>query len=219
MEKKYNLLVVNRYPITAEVYKDIISNQSFESFNSNVSVANTLCCASEKVSDAVYDLLLLDTNLFENEANEVYTFQSFKTLINNKNPLIKIIVITSYTDNLKLLNILNQINPDGLLLKSDITKYDLRSSIKTVCSGNPFYSNSINKLLRKKVSQNVILDIIDTNILKELSNGSKMAELLSLIPLTKSGIEKRKRRLRSIFQTSSSSDRELVITAREKGFI
>ncbi|MFI0431386.1 hypothetical protein [Mariniflexile sp. HMF6888] len=46
-----------------------------------------------------------------------------------------------------------------------------------------------------------------------------MKELVELIPLTKSGIEKRRRILRDVFNIKTDSDRELILAAKEKDFI
>jgi hypothetical protein len=69
------------------------------------------------------------------------------------------------------------------------------------------------------VSQNIVLDDLDIQLLVELSNGAKMKELEQLLPLTKSGIDKRRRLLKEKLNLQSNSDRDLVLKAKEKGFI
>ena len=46
-----------------------------------------------------------------------------------------------------------------------------------------------------------------------------MKELINIVPLTKTGIEKRKRLLKNAFKVTGKSDRDLIIEAKEKGFI
>ena len=219
MSQIYDVLIINGYPITTDALNNTLSKSSLSSIFFNVSTSSTISNSIKKIGDTCFDLIIIDTNLPKSEVSKIKSIEDLYNHIKHVSHSAKIIILTAYKDNLRLLNILRKINPDGLLLKSDITKYDLLQAAKCVIQGNPFYSNSINKLLRKKMSQTIVIDPIDTDILKELSNGSKMGELLKLIPLTKSGIEKRKRRLKSVFQTNSNSDRELVITARERGFI
>ena len=81
--------------------------------------------------------------------------------------------------------------------------------------GWKFFSNNA----LDKTSSTINLDNIDFDILTELANGAKMKDLEQIIPLTKSGIEKRKRLLKYKFKISTNSDRDLVIKAKEKGYI
>ena len=46
-----------------------------------------------------------------------------------------------------------------------------------------------------------------------------MKELPDVIPLSKAGIEKRKRVLYSVFNIKDNSDRQLIIKAKSSGFI
>tara|TARA_R110002049_G_C8991515_1_gene549089 strand:+ start:231 stop:452 length:222 start_codon:yes stop_codon:yes gene_type:complete len=73
--------------------------------------------------------------------------------------------------------------------------------------------------MRKQVSNDIVIDEIDRRILYELSRGTKMSELPQIIPLSISGIEKRKRVLKELFNLDQKDDRGLIRIAEEKGFI
>ena len=75
------------------------------------------------------------------------------------------------------------------------------------------------KLLRKQVSSDMLLDLTDRKILYELSIGTKMKDMSDIVCLSIPGIQKRKRHLKQIFGIESPDDKELVLIAREKGFI
>ena len=74
-------------------------------------------------------------------------------------------------------------------------------------------------MLRMQVSNDFILDDIDRKILYELSLGAKTKELPSIVMLSINAIEKRKRHLKHIFEIKNADDRELIVIAKEKGFI
>lgn len=217
-----NIFIINEHPITALAYKNVlISNHANVKLNLYISnsIFSTIRKFNQNNSDFKYHLILLDTNLTFCENDKINSLEKLCLYIKDKSPKTKIIITTAFKDNLRLINIISKINPDGVLVKSEITNLDLSLAIEQTMSGNPYYSITVIKLLRKKISQKVVLDTIDTEILKELSNGSKMMELLKFIPLTKSGIEKRKRRLKQIFHTKTNSDRELIISAKQQGFL
>jgi DNA-binding NarL/FixJ family response regulator len=134
-------------------------------------------------------------------------------------PKTKIIISTMLNDNYRVYCLLKSLNPEGFLIKSDLTPNILIAAIDAVLKSIPYYSQSVLKLLRKQVSNDVLLDTIDRKILFELSIGTKMNEIPNALPLSIAGIEKRKRRLKQVFDMKTSSDKELLHIAREKGFI
>jgi hypothetical protein len=75
------------------------------------------------------------------------------------------------------------------------------------------------KLLRDQIVNDFVLDNYDRKILYELSIGTRIKDLPKLIPLSIAGIEKRKRNLKRMFNVKKMDDRELLISAKEKGFI
>ncbi|WP_052825909.1 hypothetical protein [Neotamlana nanhaiensis] len=220
----FNILIANSHAITAQAYKNtLLSNQQRFPMPLSINLVYSIEAIFEKLKMKDFlsenDLIILDTDFYfsnENKTNSAEQLcEAVKTKINNA----KLLVTTSFKDNLRLINILNRVDPNGLLIKSDITDFHLLTAVSNIFSGESYFSKTVINLLKKKICQNIVIDAIDTNILIELSNGSKMVELLKFIPLTKSGIEKRKRRLKQLFETKNNSDRELVMVAKAKGFI
>ena len=62
-------------------------------------------------------------------------------------------------------NILKNINPDGFLVKSDVTSDELMRAFQVVLTDPPYYSHTVTKLLRTRIINEVVLDDIDRNIL------------------------------------------------------
>ena len=52
-----------------------------------------------------------------------------------------------------------------------------------------------------------------------MSIGTKMKSLPNIIPMSMAGLEKRKKHLKEIFDVKDNDDRELILKAKEKGFI
>lgn len=221
--KHLNVLIIDDHPIIVEGYTNVLEAFSLNNTDYKLKVVSAYSIDStiEKfkglnTKDA-FDLILLDISMPPSKEHSIFSGEELGIYIKERLPNTKIIVLTLLNDNLRLLNILNSLNPDGFILKCDLTSKSLPKAVKAILTGNKYFSETINTLLLKKARQKAFLDCIDTHILQELANGSKMKELMQLIPLTKSGIERRKRLLKKAFQ--AKTDRDLVITAREKGFI
>jgi len=131
----------------------------------------------------------------------------------------KIVIATTFNDNYRIYSIIKSINPDGFLIKNDLTYQNLLQSINAILKNEFYYSKTVLNLISKEIHRNYHLDELDRRILYELSIGTKMKSLPKIIPLSIAGIEKRKRSLKLLFGLENEDDRELIMVAREKGFI
>ena len=224
--KSYTILIIDDHPLITEAYKSAIELVSKKQDAISFKVITTKDCDSayevinnhSKLQKKI-DLIFLDIRLPPSKDKKILSGEDLGLKINALLPDSKIIVSTTLNDNYRVHSIFRSINPDGFLIKNDITPKELVSSIETVMVDPPYYSKTVLQLLRKEVSNDLLLDKIDRRILYELSIGAKMKELPKIIPLSLAGIEKRKRRLKQIFNIDSVDDRELLLKAKEQGFI
>ena len=225
MKRTYNVLIIDDHQIIIDTFKMALSFVEREAKDVQFEIDDAKDCESafKKIKNTFkqnkIDLIFLDISLPHSSINRIFSGQDLGVLIKKDFPSTKVIICTSYNDNLRLNSILKTINPDSLILKGDIDFKEVVVAIKTVLNNESYFSKTVVELLKKRFSNAIVLDENDTQILKELSNGSKMKELMHIIPLSKSGIEKRKLILRQKLDVIGSSDRDLVLAAREKGFI
>ena len=165
------------------------------------------------------DIVFLDMKLPPSSDGKILCGEDLGLKINSLMSETKTIVSTTFNDNYRIHSIFKNINPDGFLIKNDITPEDLVTAIETIITDPPYYSKTVIKLLRKQVSNDFLLDNIDRKLLYELSIGTKMKNLPDILPLSIAGIEKRKRNLKQIFNLNGTDDKELLHVAKEKGFI
>src|SRR5690606_21792738 len=138
----------------------------------------------------------------------------------NDMPSEKIIVLTSHFEPSILNHIWHLLRPDSFAIKNDLNGFkDLVTIIEKVIDHKNFFSNKVLTLLKQQALNKGVLDAIDITLLLEISNGAKMNELMMLLPLSKSGIEKRRRLIKEKFGDKGMSDRDLILLAKEKGFI
>lgn len=225
MRQKINVLIIEDHNLIIEGYIRILENISvnFGQFQfavktaTNGDSARDLIC--EYASKGRLDLIVLDISIPASKDKKILSGEDLGLMAREVVPNTKILVITSHSDNFRLNNILNSINPDGLLLKKDITSLDVKQTIRNILKDIPFYSSSILKLLRKRVSTEVNLDKLDRQILHQISIGVKMKNLPNILPLSMGGIEGRKRRLKRVFSVDDDEDATLIKYAKDKGFI
>ena len=225
MSKSYNVLIVDDHPIIADAYKsafDFISSDN-EEVDFDITIVNNSDDAILKINEAKkrdgIDIVFLDISLPPSTDGKILSGEDIGIKIKKVLPKCRIIIATTFNDNYRIQVILKNVNPDGFLIKNDINKDELVSSIKTIMEGSPYYSKSVLELFRKQSSIDYRLDKIDRQLLYEMSIGTKMKDLPKIIPMSMAGLEKRKKHLKEIFEVLNNDDRELILKAKEKGFI
>jgi DNA-binding NarL/FixJ family response regulator len=225
-DKKYTALIIDDHPLISEAYKSAFTyiDQQNENISFDVSVAHDCDTAFAFIKECTeslknVDIIFLDMRLPASADGKILSGEDLGLLINKMLPEAKIIVSTTFNDNYRVHSILKNINPDGFLVKNDITPQELVTAIQDVINEPPYYSKTIMKLLRSQVTNDYLIDDIDRKIIYELSIGTRMKDLPNNVPLSITAIEKRKRHIKQLFGVNSSDDKDLILIARDKGFI
>jgi DNA-binding NarL/FixJ family response regulator len=225
MSTKYKVLIIDDHPIIADAYKsafEFISSENSK-VNFEISIATNCDEAIEKIKDAAkksgIDIIFLDISLPPSSDGEYLSGEDLGIAIKKLLPKCKIVVATTFNDNYRIQAILKNVNPDGFLIKNDVNKDELVFAIKTLLDGSPYYSKSVLELFRKQASIDYKIDKIDRQLLYEMSIGTKMKDLPGIIPMSMPGLERRKKQLKKLFEVKDNDDRELILKAKEKGFI
>lgn len=227
MKKKLNVLIVEDHPFIVDIYKNALLHINQQETFLNLDIHFFEAGNSDEVINKVnqaktigsYDLVFLDIRIPPSKFGKIHSGEDLGELIKLQFPNIKIIVITSLDETLRLNNILNKLNPDGFLIKSDISFTEIIIALKSVLENNPYYSKSILKLIRKQISSGLLIDKIDRQLLYEISIGTKMKNLPQILPMSMAGIERRKRLLKNLFNIPNEEDKKLIEIAKENGFL
>lgn len=217
---KLNVLIVDDHPLIIEAYKNVLEKLNFDSsIETFMDIDSTLFKLKDKEYLKSIDLIFLDIKLPPSSNKLIVSGEGLGTFLQENGVEAKMIIATTLNDNFRLYSILKNVDPDGLLVKNDLTSDELLIAIDSVLNNIPYYSKSVLQLMRKQISNDFILDNIDRRLLYELSLGTKMKELPEVLPLSIAGIERRKRNLKMLFNVENQGDKELVLIAKEKGFI
>jgi len=225
MVKTHNVLIIDDHPLISDSYKDAFLDVSTknEHIEFNIDIANNCDIADEKIKTASLgdglDIVFLDIRLPPSSDKKILSGEDLGIKIRKMIPSTKIIIATTFNDNYRIHSIYESINPDGFLIKNDITDKDVVNAIQAVIIDNPYYSTTVVKLMRKHMSNSFRVDPTDRQILYQLSIGTKMKDLPGIIHLSMAAIEKRKRILKEQFNIEGQEDKVLIAIAKEKGFI
>ena len=224
--KEYTVLLIDDHPLITNAYKSAFNyvGKHNDTMSFKIDVAHDCDTADRKIEyfsmkDKGLDIVFLDICLPPSKDGNILSGEDLGLKIKKLMPDTKIIVSTSFNDNYRLHSIIKNLDPDGFLTKNDINPKSLVSAINNVIMDPPYYSKTVTKLLRKEISNDFILDAIDRKLLYELSIGTMMKDLSEILLLSLPAIEKRKSRIKQIFDAVSPHDKELLQKAKGKGFI
>lgn len=224
--KEHNVLLIDDHPLITNAYKSAFNyvEKSNNTLSFNIDVVYDCDTANSKInlyatSDKILDIVFLDISLPPSKDRTILSGEDLGLKINELMPDTKIIVSTSFNDNYRIHSIIKSLDPDGFLTKNDINPKSLVAAINNVIQDPPYYSKTVIKLLRKEVTNDFLLDAIDRKLLYELSIGTMMKELPMILKLSLPAIEKRKSRMKQVFDAVNPYDKELLQKAKEKGFI
>ena len=224
--KKHFVLIIDDHPLITEAYITALDYYSKhnESIEFSIKTAHDCDSGRELINNTLKSeehkyIVFLDMKLPQSKDGTILSGEDLGLIIRKLLPNLKIIVSTTFNDNFRIHSILKNINPEGFLIKNDISPLELLETIRIVLNNPPYYSKTVLKLLRDQAVNDFTLDNYDRKILYELSIGTRMKDLPDLLPLSIAAIEKRKRNLKRVFNVKKMDDRHLIVSAREKGFI
>ncbi|MEN2401330.1 response regulator [Flavobacterium sp. MC2016-06] len=217
---KRNILIVDDHPFIIEGYKNAITRYNPKEYNFLISQAHDCRSAYDLIVDNEkpdFDVAFLDISMPAYEEKDLFSGEDLAKLILKKMPNCKIILLTMYTELLKIKTIIRTIQPNGLIIKNDLTFDELLSAFDKVIKSEKYYSQSVVKMLNQTPHNSIEIDQYDKQILFHLANGIEPHSMPEYIPISFTAIEKRKINLKELLKIKSGSDEDLVKEAKSKG--
>lgn len=223
MVEKLKILMIDDHPMIIEGYQNTLLFTKKDNQELKIDIANNCDEAIKFIDKAVqespYDVLFVDISLPPSSDGVMSSGEDLAEYARKVLPNAKIIILTMFNESFRIHNIIKTIDPEGFLIKSDLTSSELASAFQAVLNNPPFYSGTVNSHIRKAITSDIIIDEKNRKILHLLSQGVKTKNLASHLDISLSAIEKRKKYLREIFDVNDGQDETLLNKAKEKGFV
>jgi two-component system, NarL family, response regulator NreC len=219
---KIKILMIDDHPSMLEGYKIILSYNPF-----GYEVETTAAYSSQKAyeiitnngSPTVFDIVFLDYSLPAFEEKKIRNGEDLSLLVKKHFPLAKIMLITSHAEAILLYNIVQRINPEGFLVKSDFTADELLVAFDAVLKGEIYHSQTVKNSIKEMSSSKMYLDSINRQILSLIAQGLKTKSMPEYLRISLSAIEKRKIHIKEYFNIKKGNDEDILREARKMGLI
>lgn len=218
---KKNILIVDDHPFIIQGYKNAITRYNPENYDFVISEAKDCQSAFTLITNTdslVFDIAFLDISMPSYEEKGLYSGEDLAKLILQYMPNCKIIMLTMFTEFLKLKTLINNVKPRGLVIKNDLTFDELLNTFDKVINDQTYYSKSILEMLGSH-DNSIEIDLFDKQILFHLSKGTKIHDIPQFVPISLNAIESRKANLKELLEVVEGDDTDLVKAAKNKGLI
>jgi DNA-binding NarL/FixJ family response regulator len=224
MIEKIKILMIDDHPMIIEGYQNTLLFTKKENQELEIDIANNCDEAIVYMDKSInrgtpYDVLFVDISLPPSTDGLMSSGEDLAEYARKVLPKAKIIILTMFNESFRIHNIIKTIDPEGFLIKSDLTSKELASAFQAVLNNPPFYSGTVNSHIRKTITSDIVIDEKNRKILHLLSQGIKTKNLASHLDISTSAIEKRKKQLKDLFDVQDGEDETLLNEARKKGFV
>ena len=153
------------------------------------------------------------------EEKNIQTGEDLAKLIIKEMPDCKIVMLTMHSESLKVLSLIEEINPIGLVIKNDLTFDQMILAVTTILQGEKYYSESVITFLNQQQQEKIYVDVIDRQILHYINKGIDSDDIPLYITISSSNVKMRKQRMKDHLNIPESSDIEFIKVAKDKGML
>lgn len=222
MAQKITILIVDDHPFIIEAYKNAIKGYNTSHFEFSITQANDCRSGYDHIMNSLetpFDIAFFDISMPAYEEKNIFSGEDLAKLVKQEMPECKVILLTMHTELLKISSIVKTINPNGLIIKNDLTFDELLIAFDRILKGENYYSQTVVKLISQLQYDNIDIDPFDKQILYHLSKGTKTKDIPNFVPLSLSAVEKRKLNLKETLSIKGGSDIDLIREAKSKGLL
>jgi DNA-binding NarL/FixJ family response regulator len=223
MAQLVRVLMVDDHPFIIEAYKNAIKGYNTKGvYEFTVVQAKDCKTGYEAIineDNPQYDIAFFDLSMPTYEEKGIHSGEDLALLVKERMPACKIILLTMHSEMLKINTIIKNINPNGLVIKNDLTFDELLLAFDKILKDENYYSQTVVKLVSQIQFDSNEMDVFDKQLLFHLSKGVGVTELSQYVPLAPAAIEKRLTNIKAVLDLNQASEAELVQEAKNKGII
>lgn len=221
MSQNINVLIVDDHPFIIQGYKNVINLFPNKKYSFTYTEAVDCKTGYDTImnSDIQFDLAFLDISMPVYEEKNIKSGEDIAKLLKTEMPNCKIIILTMYSESLKVQSVINEIDPIGLIIKNDLTYEEMILALGTVIKGDKYYSAAVITYLNQQQQEKIYVDVIDRQILHYLNKGIESEDVSLYIPISSANVRTRKQRMKDQLQMEECTDKEFLEAAKNKGML
>ena len=218
------ILMVDDHPMIIEGYQHTLLASKKENQTLEIDIATDCDSALDAIQKSKnigkpYDIYFFDISIPKSKDGIYKSGEDLAKYVKQSQPKSKVVILTMFNEVYRIHSVIKTINPEGFLIKSDLTSSELASAFDVIQNNPPFYTGTINKIIKRSIFNPIEVDDLNHKMLYFLSLGVRTKDLVGHLGITLSAIEKRKKNLKELFAVDDGKDATLIDLAKDKGYI
>lgn len=151
MKKRLHVLMVDDHPFILQAYKNTLDRFKPDEYDIHVVNADSGETGYLTIIDAPreFDIALLDISIPAYREKEIESGIDLALLVRDLMPKCKIVLLTMHTEKLRFKYFADTIQPEGLVVKNDLTFEELILAFEKIVDGENYYSETIIKMIHE----------------------------------------------------------------------
>ncbi|WP_112085241.1 response regulator [Flavobacterium lacus] len=216
------ILMIDDHPLILEGYKTTLAQNKLGITllaRTITSLEEGYNLAQNKAELAQYSICFIDRNMPPFLEKDIENGEDLAVLLKATNPDLKIVILTSHDEPILLYELKNRLQPEGILVKSDLDYRSMQDAFQKIVDGNYYYSQVARQgfdTIKKHLN---IFDQTDRKIILLLSQGLRTKTLPESLSITLSAINSRKKIIKDKLGVPHGDDEAIVKAARRVGLL
>jgi len=152
MKKIIRLLMVDDHPFILQAYRNTLDRFKPQEYDIPSTSADSGKTGYEAIMNSPFDfdVAFLDISIPAYPEKNIGSGVDLALLLREKMPDCKIVLLTMHNEKLKFEYFAQTIQPNGLVVKNDLTFEELLNAFGTVISGKTYYSETVIKIIQEQ---------------------------------------------------------------------
>lgn len=153
MKKTIQLLMVDDHPFILQAYKNTLERFKADEYDIINTDADSAKTGYEAIinSSFEFEVAFLDISIPNYPEKNIESGIDLALLLREKMPNCKIVLLTMHTEKLKFKYFADAIQPNGLVVKNDLTFEELLLAFEKIISGETYYSETVQKMMEEQI--------------------------------------------------------------------
>ena len=221
-KQNLKIIFVDDHPMILEGYR--ISLNNCNEYNLKITTSDNIYEAYkiielQKEENTPFDIAFFDLSMPPSLELDINNGEQLALAVKKITPSTQVVFLTMHDDQYRINQIINEIEPDGIIIKSEVSSSTLKKALSQIIDSPPFYSKLLKEKLISSAKNGHSINKLDIEILYNLSQGVLMKNLHKHINLSQRSIEKRKRKIKKLFKVKEESDFAIIKEAKDRGFL
>ncbi|AWI24931.1 response regulator [Flavobacterium pallidum] len=154
MKKTVQVLMVDDHPFILQAYKNTLDRFKPDDYHIVETTADSGKTGYEVIANSTvtYDVAFLDISIPTYPEQNIESGIDLAKLLRQQMPDCKIVLLTMHTEKLKFRYFSETIQPEGLVVKNDLTFEELLIAFEDILDGKLYYSETVQKMMQEEES-------------------------------------------------------------------